>query len=490
MYAFLENLKRKLTENDIKFKINRNEEDKIYVFFRNTKLYFCIVTARIVKTSRYINEGLLLSCMSPFPEVEHTFYCSDDALTCIKNSMGDERATECWNKYIGITNSSDIHMRELSSALCNRFISKFLWHYHANEIYVMHSNGMVICSVNYDYGRRRYNMEFYSPFKCNSYNNDNRITCALVDTMCTIINDVADVYDNKTINEMEECKMPDTETTNTCKKHTKLDGIYDQIKKKQQDDVYKDVELRIINREDNCIKYINVSCGGRMCGEIIGLFNTNGQKEVLLCIDYLSGDSWIEFSIDDGVKFIRRLLSENTQAKAISEIKKKYLNNEKNGKTAMEIGIEDGVKFGSAVCVSLGRRNGKMELLYESIWNKLTLSNKIENVIFQDPATIVFWKDNTKTVVKCQNGEAFDPEKGLAMAVAKKVFGNNRDYYRPFLKWIKKYNKQKFEEALEEAKKIVPDEIIHNGARYVLCTEKDTTVYEPTEEHEIPIQEG
>lgn len=29
-------------------------------------------------------------------------------------------------------------------------------------------------------------------------------------------------------------------------------------------------------------------------------------------------------------------------------------------------------------------------------------SKQIKNVIFNDPATIVFWKDGTKTVVKCQ----------------------------------------------------------------------------------------
>lgn len=48
---------------------------------------------------------------------------------------------------------------------------------------------------------------------------------------------------------------------------------------------------------------------------------------------------------------------------------------------------------------------------------------QIENVIFNDPATIVFWRDGSKTVVKAQN-EPFDKEKGLAMAIAKKVYGN------------------------------------------------------------------
>jgi hypothetical protein len=49
---------------------------------------------------------------------------------------------------------------------------------------------------------------------------------------------------------------------------------------------------------------------------------------------------------------------------------------------------------------------------------------EIEKVIINEPAMIVFWKDGTKTVVKAKD-ETFDPEKGLAMAYAKKALGNN-----------------------------------------------------------------
>lgn len=64
--------------------------------------------------------------------------------------------------------------------------------------------------------------------------------------------------------------------------------------------------------------------------------------------------------------------------------------------------------------------------------------NGIKNVIFNPPATIVFWNDGTKTVVKCQNDEAFDPEKGLAMAIAKKHFGNKGSYCNQIKKWTEK----------------------------------------------------
>ena len=63
---------------------------------------------------------------------------------------------------------------------------------------------------------------------------------------------------------------------------------------------------------------------------------------------------------------------------------------------------------------------------------------EIKNVIFNDPATIVFWEDGTKTVVKCQDGDEFDPEKGLAMAIAKKAYGNKGNYCNKIKKWLPK----------------------------------------------------
>lgn len=60
----------------------------------------------------------------------------------------------------------------------------------------------------------------------------------------------------------------------------------------------------------------------------------------------------------------------------------------------------------------------------------------IKKVIFNEPATIVYWSDGTKTVVKCGEDDIWDPEKGLAMAVTKKFFGNEGFYYDIFKKWI------------------------------------------------------
>lgn len=68
----------------------------------------------------------------------------------------------------------------------------------------------------------------------------------------------------------------------------------------------------------------------------------------------------------------------------------------------------------------------------------------IKNVIYKDPRTIVVFEDGTKTVVMAQNGETYDPEKGLAMALLKKIGGNTGAYYETFKRWAP-------EEATEEA---------------------------------------
>lgn len=66
----------------------------------------------------------------------------------------------------------------------------------------------------------------------------------------------------------------------------------------------------------------------------------------------------------------------------------------------------------------------------------------IKNVIFAPPATIVYWSDGSKTVVKCSEKDVFDPEKGLAMAIAKRCGGNKGSYYREIQNWVEKSGKK------------------------------------------------
>ena len=69
----------------------------------------------------------------------------------------------------------------------------------------------------------------------------------------------------------------------------------------------------------------------------------------------------------------------------------------------------------------------------------------IKKVHFSGGVTVVIFEDGTKTIVRCQDGEAFDPEKGLAMAICKKVLGTNKsgsNYYDVFKKWLPKEEKK------------------------------------------------
>ena len=74
----------------------------------------------------------------------------------------------------------------------------------------------------------------------------------------------------------------------------------------------------------------------------------------------------------------------------------------------------------------------------------------IKDVIFHDPATIVYWVDGTKTVVKCQEGDIYDPEKGLAMAITKKALGNQGNYCNELKKWLDKYEQPVNDEVTDD----------------------------------------
>lgn len=49
----------------------------------------------------------------------------------------------------------------------------------------------------------------------------------------------------------------------------------------------------------------------------------------------------------------------------------------------------------------------------------------IKKVIYNGPATIILWNDGTKTVVKCKEGDQYSHEAGFALAVLKRLTGND-----------------------------------------------------------------
>lgn len=60
---------------------------------------------------------------------------------------------------------------------------------------------------------------------------------------------------------------------------------------------------------------------------------------------------------------------------------------------------------------------------------------EVHKIIFNYPATIVIWKDGTKTVVKCSENDFFDREKGVALCFMKKALGNKGSYYNVMKDW-------------------------------------------------------
>lgn len=82
------------------------------------------------------------------------------------------------------------------------------------------------------------------------------------------------------------------------------------------------------------------------------------------------------------------------------------------------------------------RKSMNSHVYYASVTAKSVSAPSIKKVIFNYPATIVLWSDGSKTVVKCQDGDIYDPEKGLAMAISKKALGNKGNYCNEFKKWL------------------------------------------------------
>lgn len=74
---------------------------------------------------------------------------------------------------------------------------------------------------------------------------------------------------------------------------------------------------------------------------------------------------------------------------------------------------------------------------------KPTSLPEIKKVIFNKPATIVFWADGTKTVVKCHGDDKYSKDAGLAWCIAKKATGNSEEFIDIFEKWIPKNDDKK-----------------------------------------------
>lgn len=103
------------------------------------------------------------------------------------------------------------------------------------------------------------------------------------------------------------------------------------------------------------------------------------------------------------------------------------------GKVVAKSETRDGLRFTCAL----------IDEMHEYVNNDIDVTRKlgstkpaVKNVIFNDPATIIFWTDGTKTVVKCQEGDTYNRETGFVMAYLKKVLGNDNTFNKEIERWV------------------------------------------------------
>lgn len=56
--------------------------------------------------------------------------------------------------------------------------------------------------------------------------------------------------------------------------------------------------------------------------------------------------------------------------------------------------------------------------------DSVLVENAIKQIIFSGPKTIILWKDGTKTIATCGEGDHYDQYVGFCTAVTKKIFGS------------------------------------------------------------------
>ena len=90
-------------------------------------------------------------------------------------------------------------------------------------------------------------------------------------------------------------------------------------------------------------------------------------------------------------------------------------------------------------------------ILSASMEVKVDIPGMIDRVIFNDPATIIYWKDGSKTVVKRSEDDIWDPEKGFCMAIIKKLYGRT-SFIKRFMEPEEEMSILTVEEACENLK--------------------------------------
>ena len=83
------------------------------------------------------------------------------------------------------------------------------------------------------------------------------------------------------------------------------------------------------------------------------------------------------------------------------------------------------------------------------VFSPMAIVLKPTKIIFNNPATIVFWNDGSKTVVKCSEDDIFDTYRGFTMAYLKRIMGSGRKaekFVDDNFKKVKVFSKEKYYE--------------------------------------------
>ena len=94
-------------------------------------------------------------------------------------------------------------------------------------------------------------------------------------------------------------------------------------------------------------------------------------------------------------------------------------------------------------CMSNNSKNVWRDLALNTTTNLYVVTalrcEDIEKVIFNDPATVMLFKDGTKVVVKKKADEEWNPVIGLTMCMAKYACGNDESFHKIIKKWLPEY---------------------------------------------------
>ncbi len=206
----------------------------------------------------------------------------------------------------------------------------------------------------------------------------------------------------------------------------------------------------------------------KMKDKVSALFDKNIKNDTEESfIDYVIFDEFVTKDISNSIEEQQKSIWDNPQdiidefTKGIKGIRKNIrredMEESKHPLKIKEIGVWDGSKIvwddnktiGELMNIDLFQKEiDHMANILKAKTDSLIMWSvpKIKEVKFNYPATIVFWKDGTKTMVKLQEGDIFDSDKAIAMCFMKKMFFNEGKYYNEIKKHsIYKVKEKEFE---------------------------------------------